>query len=567
MGDGIFPWRAIFGGGRRGIPLLITIFALALILYTVIFRAIYPVFEGKEISWSAALLFVLESITTVGFGDLLPFRSDITILFTVVLILTGVFMIFMFIPLLLEPVLSRIINVPPPTGTSREMRGHVVIAGYGPLARALIESLIISDLGIVVVESDEAVARELVARYRSRVSVVWGDYRVHRTWEQAWVKHAHSVVVCEDERTAAEIILGVRDLTGGSVIAVVDDLAYDRFLRYAGAEYVLSPKNSTGKILARHAVIRPDVDTIFEAISLGQMRLGDGARGGDSLKLVKVPVMQGCIAFGKSLGELGLFDRYGVDLLFLWKAGAFIPSPGQEELLDTSTMLFLLGKASAVSEVLDREFCIREAGDATAVIAGFGDVGKAAYQELTAAGIRCTVIDRKSHGIPEVVGNAEEEAVLRAAGVEKARFVIAAVNSDGVNIFTTLVARNLNPSAKILARASEPAAVEKLYKAGADYVALLPTIGGQVIAGIILEDIIRVLVDLPDGEKVIIKHLARHAGTTVRQLSRRTGVRIVGIEGPGRSVVRPGPAEPVREGDSVIAVGENGELRKLLHYI
>jgi voltage-gated potassium channel len=567
MVEGVLPWRAIFGQGRRGIPILIAIFALALLLFTLIFHTIYPLFEGRGISWPAALLFVLESITTVGYGDLLPFQSDITILFTIILILTGVFMIFMFIPLLLEPVLTRIINVPPPTGTSREMKGHVVIAGYGPLARALITSLIISDLGIVVVEPDEAVAREVVAHYRSRVSVVWGDYRLSRTWERAWVKHAHSVVVCEDERTAAEIILGVRDLTAGSVIAVVDDLAYDRFLRYAGAEYVLSPKNSTGKILARHAVIRPDVDTIFEAISLDHMKLGVGGGPDVSLKLVKVPVMRGCIAFGKSLGELGLFERYGVDLLFLWKAGEFIASPGMEEFLDASTMLFLLGKASSVSEVLDREFCIRETGEPTAVIAGYGDVGKAAYAELTAAGIRCTVIDRKSHGIPEVVGNAEEEGVLRAAGVEKARFIIAAVNSDGVNIFTTLVARNLNPSAKILARASEPAAVEKLYKAGADYVALLPTIGGQVIAGIILEDIVRVLVDLPDGEKVLMKHLARHAGTTVGDLERRSGVRIVGIEGPGRSVVRPGPEEPVHEGDSVIAVGLNDALRRLIHYI
>jgi Trk K+ transport system NAD-binding subunit len=277
--------------------------------------------------------------------------------------------------------------------------------------------------------------------------------------------------------------------------------------------------------------------------------------------------MHGCIAFGKTLGDLGLFERYGVDLLFLWRAGTFLSSPGKEEALDTSTMLFLLGKASAVSEVLDREFCIREAGEPACVIAGYGDVGKAAYLELTNAGVRCTVIDQKSHGIREVVGNAEDEAVLRAAGVEDARFVIAAVNNDAVNIFTTLVARNLNPGARILARASEPTAVEKLYRAGADYVALLPTIGGQVIAGIILEDIVRVLVDLPDREKVLMKHLAHHAGTTVGQLEKRTGVRIVGIEGAGRSVVRPGPGEVISEGDSVIAVGRNGELRKLIHSI
>jgi Trk K+ transport system NAD-binding subunit len=163
------------------------------------------------------------------------------------------------------------------------------------------------------------------------------------------------------------------------------------------------------------------------------------------------------------------------------------------------------------------------------------------------------------------VGTAVDEAVLRAAGVEGARFIIVAVNSDSVNIFTTLVARTLNPSAKILARANEPASVEKLYKAGADYVALLPTIGGQVIAGIILSDIVRVLVDLPDGQKVLMKHLTRHPGATVGALAGRTGVRIVGLEGPGRSVVRPGPGEPIHEGDSVIAVGGNEGLRRLIH--
>jgi voltage-gated potassium channel len=565
MADPVRFWRALAGSGRRGVLPLLGVFVFVLLIFTAVFHTIYPLFEGKEISWPQSLLFILETVTTVGYGDLLPFRSDYTILFTIVLILAGVFMIFMFAPILLEPVLTRIVNAPPPTETTRKMKGHVVIAGYGPLARALIESLIISDLAIVVVEADEAVAREVVSHYRSRVSVIWGDYRSPRTWEHARVRHAHSVVVCEDERSAAEIILGIRDQAGGSIIAVVDDLAYERYLRYAGAEYVLSPKNSTGKILARHAVIRPDVDTIFEAISLDHMKLEEGRPKDGSLKLVKVPVMPGCIAFGKSLGDLSLFERYGVDLLFLWKAGEFIPTPGKEDLLDTSTMLFLLGKASSVSEVLDREFCVKELGEPAAVIAGYGDVGKAAYQELTGAGIRCTVIDRKSHGIREAVGNAEDEAVLRAAGVEEARFIIVAVNSDSVNIFTTLVARNLNPSAKILARANEPASVEKLYKAGADYVALLPTIGGQVIAGIILSDIVRVLVDLPDGQKVLMKHLTRHPGATVGALEGRTGVRIVGLEGPGRSVVRPGPGEPIHEGDSVIAVGRNEGLRRLIH--
>jgi hypothetical protein len=57
---------------------------IILLLFTVIFHSIYPVLEGKEISWAQSLLFILETVTTVGYGDLLPFRSDYTILFTVI---------------------------------------------------------------------------------------------------------------------------------------------------------------------------------------------------------------------------------------------------------------------------------------------------------------------------------------------------------------------------------------------------------------------------------------------------------------------------------------------------
>ena len=71
----------------------------------------------------------------------------------------------------------------------------------------------------------------------------------------------------------------------------------------------------------------------------------------------------------------------------------------------------------------------------------------------------------------------------REARIGEARFCIVALNDDDVNIFTTLMARNLNPGIRILARANEPPSVEKLYRAGADYVALLHGSAGRRLAG------------------------------------------------------------------------------------
>ena len=201
------------------------------------------------------------------------------------------------------------------------------------------------------------------------------------------------------------------------------------------------------------------------------------------------------------------------------------------------------------------------------MIAGFGDVGAGAYQELHASGVSCIVVDSKQQAVEQVVGNAEDEEILKKARIEDARFCIVALNDDDVNIFTTLMARNLNPVIRILARANEPATVEKLYRAGADYVALLPMIGGQTIARIILADTATILLELPNSELVILKHAKKSYSKQLKWFTRKTGVRIIGIESQNRSIIAPEAEEIILEGDALIAVGNTEQLKKFIHLV
>jgi Trk K+ transport system NAD-binding subunit len=177
------------------------------------------------------------------------------------------------------------------------------------------------------------------------------------------------------------------------------------------------------------------------------------------------------------------------------------------------------------------------------------------------------VVDSKRQGMEQVVGNAEDETVLKKARIEEARFCIIALNDDDLNIFASLMARNLNPLIRILARANEPASVEKLYRAGADYVALLPMIGGQTIARIILADTVTILLDLPNGEMVIMKRVVRSYPHTIAHFCRKTGVRIIGIEGPHRCVVSPDPKEIPAEGEDIVAIGDTEQLKKFIRLL
>lgn len=545
------------------IRIYLIIFLVQITVYTLIFHSLYPLTEQKSISWVGALFFVIETLTTTGYGDLLPFNSQITQVFSMVIMVTGVVMIFMVIPLLLTPYLTQLVRPTPPRRPPHALKDHVVIMGYDELARSLIESLMIEEIDVAIVEADEETAMRATMRYRRHAHVIWGEYTHSTTHAHAYVSTARYVIVNGDERMTANTILGIREITGAHIIAVVDNLSFDRYLRYAGAEYVFSPKNSTGKILARHALVTPDIAAIVDVIG-SDLPFSLTNPQGQSLWLIKIPILPETRAVNRTIRELDLYQRYGIDIVILWHAGVFMLTPDPDEVIDTQTMLFLFGKAVDIASAIEALFRPPDGEKVFAVIAGFGDVGAAAYQELTRKGIDCMVVDQHPQKSPSVIGNAEDEEVLKETHLEKAQICIVALNDDSVNIFTTLMARNINPALKIFARANQAGSVDKLYRAGADFVALQPTIGGQTIAGIVLADHVKILLDLPGGQKVVMKHWMKSRSRTVNWLERKSGVRVLGVEGSTRSLIRPNGDEPLLDGDKVILMGEVKMLKRCI---
>jgi voltage-gated potassium channel len=112
------------------------------------------------------------------------------------------------------------------------------------------------------------------------------------------------------------------------------------------------------------------------------------------------------------------------------------------------------------------------------IVCAYGRVGRAVARELRAMGAPFVVIDPledlhtrlDADGILYMIEDPSLEPVLRKAGVDRARGLICAVDSDATNVYITLMARSLNAQLLIVARASEPGSPERLERAGADRV-------------------------------------------------------------------------------------------------
>lgn len=128
------------------------------------------------------------------------------------------------------------------------------------------------------------------------------------------------------------------------------------------------------------------------------------------------------------------------------------------------------------------------------IICGFGRVGSLVARDLTAAGLDVVVLDvgeeslnrAEAAGYPVLHGDGTSDAVLRKAGIARARGLVSCIDSDASNVYVTLSARALNPDLFIVGRAGDEGVVQKLRIAGADRAISPYTMAGTTIANMAL---------------------------------------------------------------------------------
>ncbi|AUS05888.1 potassium channel family protein [Pseudotamlana carrageenivorans] len=128
------------------------------------------------------------------------------------------------------------------------------------------------------------------------------------------------------------------------------------------------------------------------------------------------------------------------------------------------------------------------------VICGYGRNGKQAARKLMAYKKQFVVIEKNKDmeerlqmdDVPYVIGNANEDEVLNAAGVDRASSFISALPNDADNLFVVLSARQLNSTINIISRASNESSYDKLKFAGANNVILPDKIGGDHMASLVV---------------------------------------------------------------------------------
>lgn len=216
------------------------------------------------------------------------------------------------------------------------------------------------------------------------------------------------------------------------------------------------------------------------------------------------------------------------------------------------------------------------------IICGFGRIGRQIAIEFAAEEIVFVVVDASSEevkaaqdmGYNAVQADATLDETLMRIGIERATCLVATLPSNAENLYIVLSAKTLNQQIRIVARASNEEAVQKLQRAGAEQVISPYITGAKRMAAAALRPQVMDFMDgimTNDGsffiEEVLIdQHSCPLIGLSLREarLRSQSGALVLAIRRQdGVAIVGPTGETRLMPHDTLICMGTEAQLRVL----
>jgi voltage-gated potassium channel len=322
---------------RNRLTQLILAISVIVILGTIGFRLI----EGW--SWLTSLYVVLQTVTTVGYGDFTPATTGGK-LFSILLMVTGVGAVLYTLTMAVQSVVeSEILAALGKRRRNRKMKhleDHFVICGAGRVGSRIVRTMQQAGASFVVIERDPQKVAELAG---ADMHVLVRDATLEETLIEAGVKRARGLAAClPDDADNVYVVLIARDLNRDLhiVARAVEEQAEPKLIR-AGASRVIAPTIIGGHRMAQ-ALMKPAVADFIDSITAESLDLG----------FEQVDVAPSSILAGKKIKDSNIRAELNTVIIALRKAdGSVIYHPDGQVVIDANDLLIVIGRTESLSKL------------------------------------------------------------------------------------------------------------------------------------------------------------------------------------------------------------------------
>lgn len=253
---------------RLGFALALTTI-VALIAY--LGRDGYSDASGDGVTLLDAFYYATVSVTTTGYGDIIPVSDSARLVTTLVVTPLRVLFLIVLVGTTLEVLAESSRFIIRQRAWRRRLRDHIIICGYGTKGRSAVEQLLAGGERaehIVVIDSrEEAIGRAT----RQGLGGIVGDAGNAEVLVDAGVRDAASVIVAlQRDDTAVLATLTARELAPqASIAAAVREEGNRHLLAQGGADAVISSSAHAGRLLGFAAKTPSVVSVLEDLLSIG----------------------------------------------------------------------------------------------------------------------------------------------------------------------------------------------------------------------------------------------------------------------------------------------------------
>lgn len=243
----VSPWRTL--AVRTGLALALLVTAFLLLWFDR--DGLKDQIDGS-LTFAEVIYFTMITITTVGYGDIVPVTEKARLIDAFLLTPIRLFIWLIFLGTAFELLFKRVWERWRMTRIQKDLCDHVVIAGFGKNGSTAAQELLAGGLAptdLVVIECDAErceLARELGA------AVIQGDASSDEVLRAVHIERARRLIVSAGrDDTGILVVLSARKLAPQLPIAVtVRNHDNEDIAETAGASVVINPVAVTGKMLA-----------------------------------------------------------------------------------------------------------------------------------------------------------------------------------------------------------------------------------------------------------------------------------------------------------------------------
>jgi len=162
-------------------------------------------------------------------------------------------------------------------------------------------------------------------------NVFFGDPGKEDVLKAAGICRARLLIANQNDEKNASIILTTKESCNIEILAIVNDKSNSDYLKYAGANRVISPKSLLGSFIGRKAVA-PLSDRIANSTAFM-----------DDLEITEFPIYPGSTLLNKSLKESRIRDLTGANIVGIWKGGELSLNPRSYDIIKRNSILLVVG--------------------------------------------------------------------------------------------------------------------------------------------------------------------------------------------------------------------------------